>query len=201
MVAVRWWWVRHAPVPSPLGRIHGNLDVACDTSDEDDFNHLAQILPRHPVLIESGLLRCRQTTGALEKAGLDLLQPPLIEPDFQEQNFGRWQGRSWNDLEAAHDPDLPLFWQDPALATPPGGESFADQMRRVAHAIDRMNNLNSGRDVLAVVHAGTIRAAVAHALGINPGHALSLSIAPLSLTRIDYSPQGWRVECVNRLPA
>ena len=199
MVNVRWWWVRHAPVPCPLGRIHGNLDVACDTSDEEDFAVLASWLPRNPVLVESGLLRCRQTTGALEKAGLDL-PPPIIEPAFQEQDFGRWQGRSWNDLENAKDPALPLFWQDPAQAAPPGGESFADQMVRVAQAIDRHSHLNEGRDVLAVAHAGTIRAALAHALGLNPARALALVIAPLSLSRIDVMPQGWRVECVNRLP-
>ena len=200
MVSVRWWWVRHAPVPCPIGRIQGNLDVACDVSDEDDFLNLVKLLPRNPILVESGLLRCRQTTGALEKAGLDL-PPPVIEPDFQEQNFGRWQGRSWTELEAAKDPDLPAFWQDPACSQPPGGESFAQVMGRVAHAIERMTHLNDGRDVLAVAHAGTIRAALACALGIDPARALSLSIAPLSLTRIDQTPQGWRVECVNRLPA
>lgn len=199
MVTVRWWWLRHAPVPCPIGRILGNLDVACDTSDHEDIERLVRILPRNPVLIESGLLRCRQTAGALEMAGLDL-PPAMIEPDFQEQNFGLWQGRSWTDLESTKDPLLPDFWGDPANMTPPGGESFADQMRRVAHAIDRMNHLNVERDVLAVAHAGTIRAALAHALNIDAAHALSLSIAPLSLTRIDYLSQGWRVECVNRLP-
>ena len=199
MVSVRWWWLRHAPVPCPLGRIHGNLDVACDTSDEADFNALVNILPRNPVLVESGLLRCRQTTGALEKAGLDL-PPAVIEPAFQEQDFGRWQGRSWTDLETAKDEDLPAFWQDPAHTTPPGGESFAGQMARVAAAIDRLNHLNDGRDILAVVHAGTIRAAIAHALGIEAARALALTVTPLSLTRIDAVGCGWRVECVNRLP-
>ena len=199
MVTVRWWWVRHAPVPCPIGRIHGNLDVACDTSDEQDFQHLMHSLPQNPVLIESGLLRCRQTTGALEKAGLTL-PPPIIEALFQEQDFGRWQGRSWTDLESTKDPDLKGFWQDPAYAVPPGGESFATQVARVADAIDRHARLNDGRDILAIAHAGTIRAALAHALGIDPARALSLAIAPLSLTRIDAVSQGWRVECVNRLP-
>ena len=199
MVTVRWWWVRHAPVPCPIGRIHGNLDVACDISDEADFDALVRLLPKNPVLVESGLLRCRQTTGGLERAGLDL-PPPLIEPNFQEQDFGRWQGRSWTDLETANDPDLPAFWQSPATAVPPGGESFADQIARVGQAIDRLTRLNDGRDILAVVHAGTIRAALAHALGIAPDKALSFAVAPLSLTRIDHTGQGWRVEGVNRLP-
>jgi alpha-ribazole phosphatase len=200
MVSVKWWWVRHAPVPCPIGRIHGNLDVACDTSDEADFAALVHMLPKNPILVESGLLRCRQTTGGLEKAGMSL-PPPIIETAFQEQDFGRWQGRSWTDLETAKDPDLKAFWQEPAYAVPPGGESFATQISRVAEAIDRLSRLHDGRDILAVVHAGTIRAALAHALEIKPDKALSLSIAPLSLTRIDMVHQGWRVELVNRLPA
>ena len=199
MVTVRWWWVRHAPVPCPFGRIHGNLDVACDTSDEQDFADLAARLPKNPVLIESGLLRCRQTTGALEKAGLSL-PPAVIEPAFQEQNFGQWQGRSWTDLENAKDPNLAEFWQDPANAVPPGGESFAAQIARVTEAVDRLTRLNDDRDILAVAHAGTIRAALAHALDISPAKTLSIAIAPLSLTRIDGVKQGWRVEGVNRLP-
>ena len=196
---VRWWWLRHAPVPCPVGRIHGNLDVACDTSDEADFARLAQAIPVNAVLVESGLLRCRQTTGALEKAGLRL-PPPVIETAFQEQDFGRWQGRSWPDLETAKDPDLAEFWNNPAYAVPPGGESFRAQIDRVATAIDRLGTLFEGRDILCVSHAGTIRAALAHALSMKAEAALSFTIQPLSLTRIDLIAPGWRVDCVNRLP-
>ncbi|MGE5545483.1 MAG: histidine phosphatase family protein [Solirubrobacterales bacterium] len=195
-MTARWWLVRHAPVPCPHGRIQGRLDVACDVSDEEDFRQLAQRIPANSVLIESGLMRCRQTAGALETAGL-VLPPPLVEPELVEQDFGRWQGKSWMELEAAKDPGLAGFWADPAENTPPGGESFGTMCARVARAILRHSEQNPGRDIVAIVHAGTVRAALAMALGITPAQALRFAVQPLSLTRLDATPDGWRVECVN----
>jgi alpha-ribazole phosphatase len=196
----RWWWLRHAPVPDPEGRISGRLDLPCDTSDSDWFAALANRLPRNPVIVESGLIRCAQTLGALEAAGMPL-PPAVVEPDLVEQDFGRWQGRTWALLASAQDPDLPAFWQNPATATPPGGESFAAVIERVRSVIERLSRENAGRDILAVAHAGTIRAALAVALDIPPEAALSFVIDPLSLTRIDAMDQGWRVVGVNWLPS
>lgn len=200
MLATRWWLVRHAPVPCPHGRVHGQLDVACDTSDDEDFAELARRLPVNPVLVESGLIRCRQTSGALEKAGL-LLPPPIIEPELIEQNFGRWQGKSWMELDAAKDPDVAAFWADPAETAPPEGESFGNMCVRVARAMARLTEQHPNRDILAVVHAGTIRAALAAALGLQPAQALRFAVQPLSLTRLDATPEGWRVDCVNVITA
>lgn len=197
--ATRWWLLRHAPVPCPHGRITGRLDVACDTSEDEVFQSLARALPVNPVLVESGLIRCRQTAGALEAAGL-LLPPPMIEPDLVEQDFGRWQGRSWLELEAAKDPGLAAFWANPADSTPPGGESFAAMVERVRAALEQITAAQAGRDILAVVHAGTIRAALAVALGLTPEQALRFAVKPLSLTRLDWTASGWRVETVNAQP-
>lgn len=198
-MATRWWLVRHAPVPCPHGRIHGQLDVACDVSDEEDFAELARRLPVNPVLVESGLIRCRQTSGALEKAGL-LLPPPIIEPELMEQNFGCWQRKSWMELDVAKDPHVAAFWADPAETTPPEGESFGTMCVRVARAMARLTEQYPNRDILAVTHAGTIRAALALALGLQPAQALRFAVQPLSLTRLDVMPEGWRVECVNLVP-
>ncbi|MGE5505751.1 MAG: histidine phosphatase family protein [Actinomycetota bacterium] len=195
----RFWLLRHAPVPCPYGRIHGTLDVACDVSDEEDFRQIARRIPIGPALVESGLIRCRQTAGALEAAGL-LLGPPQVEPDLAEQDFGRWQGRSWQELEKAKDPDLATFWLDPAGAAPPGGESFAAVIARVGPVLERLAAEHAGRDVLCIVHAGTIRAALAHALGLEPAQALRFAVQPLSLTRLDTTGDGWRVECANAMP-
>jgi alpha-ribazole phosphatase len=82
---------------------------------------------------------------------------------------------------------------------PPGGESFAALVERVKPAILRHTAAYRGRDIVAVAHAGTIRAALAFALGIPPQAALNFAIEPLSLTRIDWLGAGWRVGGVNWL--
>jgi alpha-ribazole phosphatase len=172
------------------------LDVACDVSDDEDFRQLAHRIPSHALLVESGLMRCRQTAGALEAAGL-VLPPPLIEPDLMEQNFGRWQGRSWTDLTVEKEPELADFWRDPAHTAPPGGESFAEVCLRVKDTLARLSLIHGDRDILAVIHAGAIRAALAVALELDPSQALRFAVQPLSLTRLDATADGWRVECVN----
>jgi alpha-ribazole phosphatase len=53
-------------------------------------------------------------------------------------------------------------------------------------------------DVVLVVHSGTIRAAIAIALDLDPDAALRFVIDPLSVTRIDRLESGWRVVAVNQ---
>jgi len=192
----RWWWLRHAPVPDPENRICGKLDPPCDLSDQDRLNQLAQILPPQAVLVESGLLRCTQTLGAIEAAGM-AMAPALVEPSLQEQDFGHWQGRRWAELDGRDDPLVAAFWLDPAGVAPPGGESFTALIERVRETILRLNILYEGRDIIAIAHAGTIRAALAIALGLQPRAALSFVVDPLSLTRLDAVADGWRVSGVN----
>jgi alpha-ribazole phosphatase len=81
-----------------------------------------------------------------------------------------------------------------ATGRPPGGESFAEQITRVAAAIDDL----PGGNVVLVVHAGTIRAALALALELAPNTALRFVIDPLSVTRIDRLAGGWRIGAINR---
>lgn len=192
----RWWWLRHAPVPDPENRICGRLDPPCDLSDQDRLTALARYLPAQAVVVESGLLRCHQTLGAIEASGLTVA-PSIIEPDLQEQDFGHWQGRRWAELDKAKDPLVEAFWRDPASTAPPGGESFEAVMARVRAVIAAMTRHFEGRDIIAVAHAGTIRAALAMALDLPAQAALSFVIDPLSVTRLDSIGEGWRITGVN----
>ena len=64
---------------------------------------------------------------------------------------------------------------------------------------------NRGRDVIAVAHGGTIRAALGLALGLEPEACLAFTMENCSVTRIDHIDgpgmgHGWRVVTVNRPP-
>jgi alpha-ribazole phosphatase len=201
----RWWWVRHAPVLSTGGRIYGNTDPVADTDDPPTYAALARFLPKDALLVTSHLQRTHQTAAAIRDAGLDL-PDPHIEEDLAEQNFGAWQGRLRAEVYAELDPKH-MFWLTPAHTRAPDGESFVDLMTRVGGVIERLNAQHVGRDIVAVTHGGTIRAALGHALKLDPETALTCQVDNCSVTRIDHfgpsesHPEGaWAVFHVNQLP-
>jgi alpha-ribazole phosphatase len=199
-----WWWIRHAPVRGTEGRLNGQLDLDCDTQDDDSFRTLAAALPRDAISIVSSLKRTRQTFDAINAAGAGLPEP-VVEPDFAEQSFGRWEGLSWAEMQARDAEAYAAFWRNPTRNAPPGGESFEAQMRRTAAAIARFTAAFAGRDIVCVSHGGTIRAAVAAALGLAPEAAMAIVIDNLSLTRLSLvydrllslGRGAWLVQAVN----
>jgi broad specificity phosphatase PhoE len=203
----RWWWIRHAPVPDG-GRIYGQRDLDCDCSDGDIFTVLARELPQDAVWLTSNLARTRQTAAAIlaaDERGRHNGTTPLVLPELAEQHLGDWQGLERKAFYAQRKVGTHTLWFAPAHERPPGGESFIDLLGRVRPAIDRLTAEHRGRDIVAVTHGGTIRAALAVALDLEPQAALSFLIENCSLTRLDYlSPEGavglWRVGAVNHRP-
>jgi broad specificity phosphatase PhoE len=205
----RLWWVRHAPVAHG-GRIYGRADLSCDCSDSSLFAGLAAQLPQDAVWVTSDLRRTHETASAIVRAGLPGPRPipgPAVAAmaDLAEQNFGEWQGLTYDELHRSRNGDFHRFWHAPAHEAPPGGESFVAVIERVSRAIREIVAAHAGRDVIAVAHGGTIRAALAVALGLDPEAALGCMIENCSITRIDHIDgpgRGhlWRVVTVNRPP-
>jgi alpha-ribazole phosphatase len=182
----RLWLIRHAPVAGPRGVIHAP-DAPADTGDLARLTALRTQLPASAAMFCSPARRTKETASAL---GLHAVE----QPAFREQDFGAWTGRRHDDLAAELGDAYLEFWRSPAANRPPGGESFVDQLGRVAIGLAAM----PAGDVVLVVHSGTIRAALAVALDLAPESALRFVIDPLSLTQIDRLPNAWRVVAVNR---
>ena len=53
---------------------------------------------------------------------------------------------------------------------------------------------------MIVAHGGSIRAALAHAMGLSAQQVLSFSIKNLGLTRLERHGRDWRVASVNEEP-
>jgi alpha-ribazole phosphatase len=209
-VRTRFWWVRHAPVRGDGGRIYGGSDIACDVSDAHVFAGLAPCLPPDAAWVASGLGRTHQTARALFAAGYRDARG--AEPDFRrlpaldEQNLGDWQGRDRARFFAERQPVAASYWFAPAEERPPNGESFAELCARVGAAIRDLiaEGADADRDIVAVAHGGTIRAALALALDLPPQGGLAFAIENCSLTRLDHfagtDGAGWRIACVNAQP-
>jgi broad specificity phosphatase PhoE len=192
------------------GCCYGQNDLPCDVSNEAAFAGLARKLPKDAVWVTSNLQRTHLTAGGIVKAGLpgpDPIPGPdvIVDPDLAEQHFGDWQGMKYTDIAALQADAYHRFWLAPAHKAPPGGEAFVDLMSRVSRAVRRLNDEHAGRDIIAVTHGGTIRAALAEALELDPERALAFTVDNLSLTRIDRfdGPElghGWRVVTANQSP-
>jgi broad specificity phosphatase PhoE len=205
----RFWWVRHAPVAHE-GRIYGQEDKPCDCSETPVFTGLARQLPKNAAWVVSNLRRTHETAAAIVRAGLDgpsqIPGPdaPAI-PELAEQNFGEWQGLTYEELREQRGGEFHRFWHAPAHQRAPAGESFVDMLERVSRAIHRLLDSHRGRDIIAVVHGGTIRSALGLALGLEPEACLAFTMENCSLTRIEHIDgpgmgHGWRVVAVNRPP-
>lgn len=210
MTTTNWWWVRHAPVTVNNGAIYGQTDLPCDCGDARVFAGLAARLPRDAVWVTSTLQRTHQTAAAIVRAGLpgpDPIPGPgvVVERDLAEQSFGDWHGKKYSDLPALLGEAYHQFWLAPAIMAPAGGESFLDLLNRVGGAIRRLEEQYAGGNIIAVTHGGTIRAALAEALELNPETALAFTIDNCSVTHIErHRGPGhghpWRVVSVNQSP-
>jgi alpha-ribazole phosphatase len=202
VVTTRWWWVRHAPVRSDGGNIYGQTDLACDTSDVEVFEAVAKILPRDAVWVSSNLMRTHQTAAAIWAAGYPKPAEMPWEAAFAEQHLGQWQGMNRAAFQATRPPGSSWFADinEPA----PGGESFMDLYNRTRAAVDRLTSAHAGRDVIAVGHGGTIKAALGLALDGAVEKGLSFDIDNCSITRLDHfkTPDRavWRLPMVNQQP-
>src|SRR3954465_349217 len=163
VVVTRWWWVRHAPVREDGGNIYGQKDIACDPSDGDVFEAVARILPRSAVWYASNLMRTHQTAEAIWAAGFPRPETMIKEAAFAEQNLGQWQGMNRAAFLASR--PIGSNWFAAIDQPAPGGESFMDLYHRVTAAIARITVDHAGKDIIAVGHGGTIKAAVGLALG------------------------------------
>ncbi|WP_246007359.1 histidine phosphatase family protein [Actinomadura pelletieri] len=122
-------------------------------------------------------------------AALGLAARPVAA--LAEADHGRWAGAPYARI-AADEPDALARWRSDPHAAPHGGESRAALAARVAAW------LGTGPDGVAVCDAGVIRAALAHALGLDVTAADRFDLAPLSTTGLTIEGDGWRVAHVNR---
>ncbi|HWL82079.1 MAG TPA: histidine phosphatase family protein [Roseomonas sp.] len=204
MNPTRFFLIRHAIVePSARVMMYGDMDVAvCALAMAQEtaaYGWLAQRLPREARWFHTPLSRTRSTAAAIVAAGYP--EPEMtVEPRFAEQHLGEWQGISYDALaELLNDPPHP-FWPHGAFERPPEGESLQDVIERLGPALDEMAERHAGENLVVVAHGGSIRAAVAHALKLDPHQAFQLSVKNLSLTRLENHGGHWRVASINEEP-
>lgn len=136
------------------------------------------------VLLASAASRVRATAEIIaESLKLDI----KIVPNLNEQQSGSWEGKSYLEIKKA-EPELYHQWcQDPIRNAAPGGESIARLYERVVVDLEKVIAEHTGKRLVIVTHAGVIKSAIIHALGMPIDNFWRLSIPTGSASKIDYS--------------
>lgn len=135
-------------------------------------------------VVTSSLARAVQTGAAVAEA---VGVTPSIDPDWDEQSFGDWDGAAVGDLLERHPAELDRLRRDPAYRRP-GGETHAQLAARVLPAFERV--VATGGTTVVVCHRKPIMVVLAHLLAIPHERVWRLAAAPGSLTAIEVWPDG-----------
>ena len=200
----RFWLIRHALVEeNARAKLYGSLDVPlCPESlvaQVPMYEALAARLPRDAAWVVTPLSRTQRTAQAIQEAGYPRTEWS-VEAGLIEQSMGDYHGLEHHRLPERLEMPAHPFWPMAATEVPPGGESMVQVLQRVSETLERLADTHDGRDIVVVSHGGAIRAATAHALGVDADTSLRFSVQNLSLTILERHPTAWRVVAVNELP-
>ncbi len=134
----------------------------------------------------SPLRRCQQTAAAVVE-GRDL-RVETVE-DLIEVDFGRWEGKTFAEADAA-DPELHARWLKDTSVACPGGESLRAVHRRVSAARRELQQRYAGHTVLVVSHVNPIKSFVRQALDSGPQTPNHLFLELASLSEVEFFDGG-----------
>lgn len=139
----------------------------------------------------SPLKRCRETLAIL---GLEIAC--TVDKQLREIDFGQWEGLRFDQVEQRFPGQIERWSSLQERFRFPGGDEIARFNRRVCCWFDKLlkNNFNH---VLIVSHAGVMRIAICHLLGIDRSNAFAFSIGEAALVKVAVNDGFGRLEYFN----
>ncbi len=130
-------------------------------------------------IYSSSLSRARETTQILRGENeADFAR----EEDLRELNFGRWEGKTWEEIKKQNPRAEKEFDADIRNFHPPGGESILSMKKRV---LDFWENIKGKKkDTLLVSHTGPIKLILLNVLKASLEGFWNIHIDPGSISVI-----------------
>jgi len=139
------------------------------------------------IIISSPYKRC---SDFAEYLATSLNLPLIIDPAWQEIDFGLWTDITRHSIWESDRQHLLELWSAPLEFTAPNGESMADFVRRIQSACTQLLIEQQGKSILLLTHAGAIRAVLADALDIDYRSTLKFNVEHAKINRLRAYPDG-----------
>lgn len=167
-------------------RLQGrHLDLELDETGRRQAQQAANALRQVPLsaVYCSPLIRARQTASPI--ARIQNLTP--IENDgLTEADIGRWEGKTWAEVEAEEPELYREFMKHPGLVRYLDGESFLDVQKRVTPVLSGLAERHDGQAIAVVSHNIVNRAVLAGLIGLPINAARSIKQSNGGISLIEY---------------
>lgn len=171
-------------------RYQGRTDAPLSKRGRREARRLGERLGRErfDAVVASDLARCTETASLACAGG------GAPDPRLREMDFGRWEGRTYDECLSQDGERFRRWIGAPERETPPRGEAFA-------HFAARLDEWTAGLpaegSVLAFAHGGPIRRIIARALGLAWSQVVLMEVSACGITRLAMQPGGGHLVCLN----
>jgi probable phosphoglycerate mutase len=116
---------------------------------------------------------------------------PEVDEGLREIAYGAWEGRKESEIRSSDRDAYDAWSQDPALVSPPGGESAFAIAARALPVLLRARREHPVGNVLFVSHKATIRVIVCALLGVPLGRFRDRVACPTaSISTFEFGERG-----------
>lgn len=181
--------VRHGAAEGVEGRAVGQVDPPLSQAGRRAVHRLGKTWqgtpPEH--LVTSDLRRARASAEVLAELWSTEAR---VDPRWREMDFGRWDGREWEEIHATDEQRLARWGEEWERRGPPGGESFHDLVRRVSGWYDDWRATGPPASTVVVAHSGAIRALLTLLLDLSREEIWQVSIQTARVTSVELAAGG-----------
>ena len=185
--------IRHGETEwNKTGRFQGHSDVPLSAEGHAQAAALGRNLALDHVdaIYASDLTRAMETAAPLAKRfGLEVISDPLL----RELNFGAWEGRNFNDVNAENPNSMKNFYTDPEQADIPESEPFPEFQRRVAGRVREIVAQERGKRIVIVSHGASIRILLADILAMPIRSIWHISQLNTAVNKIRFEDDGFAI--------
>lgn len=139
-------------------------------------------------IVSSPLERARATAKFLKEVEIE------IDERINECDYGSWTGLHLKEL--AKDPLWESVLNRPSHVRFPTGESFVEIQQRIVDVVEELRSCDS-QSIALVSHGDPIRLLLAHYLSISLDDFQRISIAPASISVLDFSGNKVSISAMN----
>ena len=185
--------IRHGETEwNKTGRFQGHSDVPLSAEGRTQAAALGKNLAVDHVdmIYASDLTRAMETAAPLaQRFGLEVIS----DPQLRELNFGAWEGRNFNDVNAENPNAMKNFYTDPEQADIPESEPFPEFQRRIAGRVREIVAQERGKRIVIVSHGASIRILLADLLSMPIRSIWHLSQLNTAVNKIRFEDDGFAV--------